>query len=56
MTAETFPTSFASTLDLARLPWFEVRGGNRLVMTDDALAEVGPIIDTHTHLAMGFFR
>ena len=56
MTAETFPTSFASTLDLARLPWFEVLGGNRLVMTDDALAEVGPIIDTHTHLAMGFFR
>ncbi len=56
MTAETFPTSFASTLDLARLPWFEVRGGNRLVMTDDALAEVGPIIDTHTHLAMGFFH
>jgi predicted TIM-barrel fold metal-dependent hydrolase len=52
----TFPTRFDSTLDLARLPWFEVRGGNRLVMTDDALAEVGPIIDMHTHLAMGFFR
>ena len=56
MTSETFPTRFDSTLDLARLPWFEVRGGNRLVMTDDALAEVGPIIDMHTHLAMGFFR
>lgn len=49
----TFPTRFASTLDLARLPWFEVREGNRLAMVDDA---VGPIIDMHTHLAMGFLR
>ena len=56
MSDTTFPTRFDSTLDLARLPWFEVRGGNRLVMTDDAVAEVGPIIDMHTHLAMGFFR
>ncbi len=49
----TFPTRFASTLDLARLPWFEVRGGNRLVVVDDS---IGPVIDVHTHLAMGFFR
>ena len=56
MSATSFPTRFDSTLDLARLPWFEVRGGNRLVMTDEAMAEVGPIIDMHTHLAMGFFR
>jgi predicted TIM-barrel fold metal-dependent hydrolase len=47
------PTTFASTLDLARLPWFDVRDGNRLVVDD---AAVGPIIDVHTHLAMGFFR
>lgn len=50
----TFPTEFASTLDLARLPWFTVEGGNRLVLTDDARAEVGPVIDAHTHLAMSF--
>ena len=56
MSATSFPTRFDSTLDLARLPWFEVRGGNRLVMTDEAMAAVGPIIDMHTHLAMGFFR
>lgn len=56
MTSATFPTRFESTLDLARLPWFEVRGGNRLVISDDAADEVGPIIDMHTHLAMGFFR
>ena len=48
-----FPTRFESTLDLARLPWFEVEGGNRLVLTDP---NIGPIIDMHTHLAMGFFR
>lgn len=49
----SFPTTFGSTLDLARLPWFEVRDGNRLVVVDEA---VGPIIDSHTHLAMGFLR
>lgn len=53
--AMPFPTVFESTLDLARLPWFEVRGGNHLVVVDDG-DEVGPIIDMHTHLAMGFFR
>lgn len=47
------PTTFASTLDLARLPWFDVEGGNRLVVVDEA---VGPVIDMHTHLAMGYFR
>jgi predicted TIM-barrel fold metal-dependent hydrolase len=52
--ATPFPTVFDSTLDLARLPWFEVQGGNRLVVVDDG--EVGPIIDMHTHLAMGYFR
>lgn len=48
-----FPTRFASGLDLARLPWFDVRGGNELVLVDET---VGPIIDVHTHLAMGFLR
>ena len=47
------PTSFASTLDLARLPWFEVQGGNRLTVVDET---VGPVIDMHTHFAMGFLR
>jgi uncharacterized protein len=56
VSSTTFPTRFDSTLDLARLPWFEVRGGNRLAIADDAVDEVGPIIDMHTHLAMGFFR
>jgi predicted TIM-barrel fold metal-dependent hydrolase len=47
------PTQFTSTLDLARLPWFEVRDGSRLAVADGA---VGPVVDVHTHLAMGFFR
>ena len=54
--ATDLPTRFDSTLDLARLPWFEVRGGNRLVVADDARQELGPVIDAHTHLAMGFVR
>ena len=52
----SFPTRFDSTLDLARLPWFEVVGGNRLVLSAEAADEVGPVVDMHTHLAMGFFR
>ena len=51
-----FPTRFDSTLDLARLPWFEVVRGNRLVLSPEAADEVGPVVDMHTHLAMGFFR
>ncbi len=47
------PTRFASTLDLARLPWFDLVGGTRLEVVDDS---VGPVIDSHTHLAMGFLR
>jgi predicted TIM-barrel fold metal-dependent hydrolase len=54
--AETFPTRFDSTLDLARLPWFEVHGGSRLVVADGMAEEIGPIIDMHTHLAMGYLR
>ena len=50
------PTRFDSVLDLARLPWFDVRSGNHLVLSEDARAEVGPVIDMHTHLAMGFLR
>ena len=45
-----FPTRFDSILDLARLPWFDVQGGNRLV----ADPQVGPVIDMHTHLAMAY--
>lgn len=47
------PTRFASTLDLARLPWFDLVDSTRLVVADGA---VGPVIDMHTHLAMGYFR
>jgi predicted TIM-barrel fold metal-dependent hydrolase len=53
---EQFPTRFESTLDLARLPWFEVRGGSRLAVRQDARDEVGPVIDMHTHLALGYLR
>ena len=56
MAAASFPGRFESTLDLARLPWFELRGGNHLVVADDAVEAVGPVIDMHTHLAMGYFR
>jgi len=45
------PTRFASGLDLAELPWFELRDG-RLVR-DPSL---GPAIDVHTHLALSFIR
>ena len=47
------PTKFDSLPDLARLPYFEVVGGSRLRLVDDT---VGPIIDSHTHLAMGWLR
>ncbi len=56
MTSTTFPTRFDSTLDLARLPWFEVQGGNRLALAPGAANEIGAVIDMHTHLAMGYFR
>lgn len=51
-----YPTQFDSVLDLARLPWFTVEGGNRLVLAEGAGDEIGPVIDSHTHLAMGFLR
>jgi uncharacterized protein len=44
---------FANLLDLARLPWFEVRDGSRLALKDRS---IGPIIDMHTHLALAFVR
>ena len=43
---------FEGLLDLARLPYFEVRDG-RLVLADPSL---GPAIDLHTHLALTYFR
>ncbi len=46
------PTRFASALELARLPWFEVAGG-RLRL---AAPGVGPVIDVHTHLALSYVR
>lgn len=52
----SYPTTFASTLDLARLEWFDVEGGNQLVLAQGAEQDIGPIIDCHTHLAMSFLR
>lgn len=43
-------THFSGLLDLARLPYFDVRDG-RLVLADPSL---GPAIDVHTHLALSF--
>lgn len=42
---------YSQGLDLANLPYFELRDGERLVLTDDS---VGPIIDVHTHFALTF--
>ncbi len=42
---------FESTLDLARLPYFEIRDG-RLAVADPGLRT----IDVHTHLALSFVR
>ena len=46
-------TRFQSAYDLARLPWFELRDGDRVVLVDDTL---GPIVDMHTHLALSYVR
>jgi predicted TIM-barrel fold metal-dependent hydrolase len=43
-------TKFRDVLDLARLPYFELRAG-RLALADPAL---GPAIDLHTHLALAY--
>jgi predicted TIM-barrel fold metal-dependent hydrolase len=45
-----FPTRFESTLDLARLPWFEQRGRD-VVLADPG---IGPTVDVHTHLALAY--
>ncbi len=41
---------FDNLLDLAKLPYFEVKHG-RLALADPAL---GPVIDCHTHLALAY--
>jgi predicted TIM-barrel fold metal-dependent hydrolase len=45
-----FPTRFEGLLDLARLPYFEVKDGE-LVLAD---SKFGPAIDVHTHLSLTF--
>ena len=45
------PSRYASSLDLARLPWFEVRDGRLVAMED-----IGPVVDVHTHLALTYAR
>ncbi len=42
---------FSEGNDLAKLPYFEIRDGNRLAMADDT---VGPVIDVHTHFALSY--
>ena len=44
-----YPTRYKSILDLAELPWFDLKNGDLIV--DD---NVGPSIDVHTHLALTF--
>ena len=44
------PTRFDNLLDLARLPWFEVKDG-RLVLADPTLPAA---VDVHTHLALSY--
>ncbi len=46
-----FPTRFASTLALSELPFFLRSAPDRLALADPSL---GPIVDIHTHLALGY--
>ncbi|HZU98775.1 MAG TPA: amidohydrolase family protein [Planctomycetota bacterium] len=50
MSATLDRTRFASTSDLAQLPWFGVEEG-RIFVRD---ASVGPVIDFHAHLALAY--
>ena len=43
-------TVFAEGIDLARLPYFELRDG-RLALADPS---IGPVIDVHTHVTMAY--
>jgi predicted TIM-barrel fold metal-dependent hydrolase len=45
------PPVFRDHLQLAELPYFELRDGKRLVLADRSL---GPIADVHTHLALSY--
>ncbi|MGM0576072.1 MAG: amidohydrolase family protein [Myxococcota bacterium] len=45
------PTTFPSIRALSRLPWFELRDDGLLGMADP---DVGPVVDSHTHLALAF--
>ena len=47
----SFPTSFDNLLDLARLPYFDVRN-NELCVAD---SQFEPAVDVHTHLALSYF-
>jgi len=49
-TGSSHPTKFETIYDLARLPWFDLVDGHRLVVD----ASVGPIIDMHTHVAVAY--
>lgn len=46
------PHRFDSHLQLAQLPWFEVREG-RLRLADRS---IGPVVDVHSHLALTYVR
>ncbi len=47
----SYPTKFASSYELAKLPWFELQEGR--LIRDPSL---GLAIDIHTHLALSFIR
>ena len=46
-------TVFNNHLELAELPYFELRDGHRLCLADP---DIGPAIDFHTHLALAYLR
>ncbi|MBM3268358.1 MAG: amidohydrolase family protein [Candidatus Sericytochromatia bacterium] len=44
---------FKNLQDLARLPWFEAADEGRVALRDRG---IGPVVDMHTHLALGYVR
>ena len=53
LAAISMDTSFPDHLALARLPYFDLRDGNRIVISDPSF---GPSVDAHTHLALSYLR
>lgn len=51
--APVYPTRFSALADLVRLPWFTLSEQGRLCVRPGV---VGPSIDMHAHLALGYLR